>query len=115
MTAKPILLTTAQAREKLNTRRDQVETPRPSLEPTPPVIGATMYTCQNGDNAGKRYWALKQNDNGWQKSTFLGWIDEPAKTLKDKIDEQDLLIKKLAESVKQLKEKTMKFSEENSE
>ena len=108
MTAKPILLTTTEAKAKLEKRRDQLDLTRPVPELTSPVAGATVHTCQNGENAGKRYWALKQNENGWFKSTFLGWIDEPAKTLKQQIDEQGVQLEALKASVKDLVKRVKK-------
>lgn len=115
MTAKPTLYTPSEAKAKLEKRREQIATPRPDSESTPPVAGATVHTCQNGDNAGKRYWAIKQNENGWYKSTFLGWIDEPVKTLKQQIDEQGVQLELLKASVKDLVKRVKKTEKDDSD
>lgn len=115
MSIKPILLTPSEAREKLEKRREQVDLTRPISELKPPCPGATVHTCQSGDNTGKRYWALKQDEGGWRKSTFLGWIDEPTKTLKQQIDEHGEEIKKLGKAVRTLKEKAKVLSEDEYE
>ena len=108
MTTKPILLTPEQAKAKLEKKKEQLDLPSLLLS-NPPVPGATVHICQNGDNAGKRYWALKQNENGWFKSTFLGWIDEPTKTLKQQIDEQASQLETLKNSVRDLVKRLKKL------
>lgn len=114
MATKTTLLTVEQARDRMAKYKGEVQMVPPAPDTVPPCPGATIHVCQNGDNAGKRYWALKQSDHGWNKSTFLGWIDEPSKTLKQLIDEHGDQLKELSAAIKALKKKAKETSEESS-
>lgn len=42
-------------------------------EQTPPVKGAEMLTVGNGNNAGRRYWCIK---NKLGKFDYFSWVDK---------------------------------------
>jgi hypothetical protein len=109
------LKTVEEVRLENEKRKNQIDSFRPSPEISPPCPGAMVFTCQNGENAGKRYWALKSVNQGVYNSTFLGWIDEPALTLKQRIDQQDKEIAALKEAVELFKKKSKKFRDDDSE
>lgn len=73
-----------------------------------PCDGATLYCCQNGPNEGKRYWAVRRNVNGKYTSIFLGWVDPPGPSLKERVEEQEKMIKSLQEQITSFKKKAKK-------
>lgn len=56
----------------------------------PQCPNATVMICQNGDNKGKRYFVERYIKDGKFQSDFRGWIDAPAKTWKDKVEDHEL-------------------------
>lgn len=71
----------------------------------PPCEGAELYTCQNGVNVGKRYYAIRRNVNGKYTSVFLGWVDQPAPSLKERVEMEADAVEKLKKDVEKLKKK----------
>lgn len=73
-----------------------------------PCDGAALYCCQNGPNEGKRYWAVRRNVNGKYTSIFLGWVDPPGPSLKERVEEQQKMIKSLQDQISSFKKKVKK-------
>lgn len=111
----PRLKSVDEVRLENEKRRIQIDSFRPAPEISPPCPGAMVFTCQNGENAGKRYWALKAVNQGVYSSTFLGWIDEPALTLKQRLDQQEKEIASLKETVEKFQKKCKKLRDDDSE
>jgi hypothetical protein len=110
---KPKLKSVEEVKALEQERRQQLDITRefPPLEP--PVPGAFCYTCQTGENVGKRYWALKTITNGKYSSTFLGWIDQPVLNMKDRMQKQEEQIQELKKQIASFKKKAKKAVEES--
>lgn len=65
----------------------------------PQCPSATVMVCQNGDNKGKRYFVERYIKDGKFQSDFRGWIDAPAKTWKDKVEDHNSSLEELQAKV----------------
>lgn len=90
----PKLLT----KEEAASRKATISTSSEEVE-SPPK-DAFIYTCQNGPNAGCRYYAIKKVDeNGNYTSRFVSWVDPPKVDLKTRVAQQEEEIAKLKTKV----------------
>lgn len=110
---KPKLKTVEEVKAMEQERRVQLDITRESPPLEPPVPGAFCYTCQTGENIGKRYWALKTIKDGKYSSTFLGWIDQPVLNMKDRMQKQEEQIQELKKQIASFKKKAKKAVEES--
>lgn len=75
-----------------------------------PEEGAFIYTCQNGPNAGCRYYAKKSVDNhGNYTSKFISWVDPPKVDLKARVEMQAAEIEALKSTIGCLEKKIKKM------
>lgn len=51
---------------------------------SPPVLGAILKVCQEGENAGRRYWCVQaENKYGGTKLAFFEWVDKDPNDTKE--------------------------------
>ena len=106
---KPRLL----SKEEVAARKETLSTSSEELGNAPP--GAFVYTCQNGPNAGCRYYAIKNVDErGNYTSRFVSWIDPPKVDLKTRVEQQEKEIQKLKKKLHEVKKVNRKNAKESS-